>query len=229
MAPGTDSEQSHPHRLLHEAPASRVGWRVLLDSPNTLETGDIVHIQKNSILARLVRWGTRAKGEEETWASHTALVLDVAHGVLIIEAISPRVTIRPMAVYTRPGVRVVISRCPGGLTQREKASVVAKAREYCSRRYGYLKVAAHALDRLLNNRYLFRRLARVDNYPICSWLVAFVYDRSLGIQFSVPPNAAQPDDILDSCVRNQWTRVWADSPLTVRQYRTVYAVPERRA
>ena len=216
------SKRLDPHPSSNEAPAPRVRWRVLLDFPNTLEAGDIVHIQNSSILARMVRWFTRAMGEEKTWASHTAMVIEVASTVLIIEALSPRVKIRPLAVYTRPGARVVISRRPGGLTQREKATVQAKAREYYSRRYGYLKVAAHALDRFINNRYFFRRLARADDYPICSWLVAFVYDRSLGIQFGMPPNAAQPDDIMDYCVRNHWPRVWADSLLTVDQYRTLY-------
>ena len=222
MTLGAEVDKSHSHRSYHEAPASRAGWRVLLESPNTLEAGDIVHIQKSGIVARIVRWVTRAVGEEETWASHTAMVLDASSTVLIIEALSPRVAIRPLAVYTHSDARVVISRFPGGLSQREKVCLVAKAREYHSRRYGYFKVIAHALDRLINNRYFFRRLAHDSNYPICSWLVAFAYDRSLGIEFGGPPNAAQPDDILDYCVSTQWPRVWADSPLTVWQYRTIY-------
>jgi hypothetical protein len=85
---------------------------------------------------------------------------------------------------------------PINLSDREKQVIVEAAEGYVGRSYGYLKIVAHLLDWLLLGIYLFRRLARMDRYPICSWLVAHAFakaDRSFG----VPPGMASPDDIWD--------------------------------
>jgi len=69
---------------------------------------------------------------------------------------------------------------------------------------------AHGVDHLLlNNRYVARRLAFLDNYPICSWLVAYAYD-GIGYQFGVPPWACTPDDIDDwiKAYPSEWTQVY---------------------
>ena len=72
---------------------------------------------------------------------------------------------------------------------------------YEGKKYGYFKIVAHALDKFIGGRYFFRRLCFMDNYPICSWLVAHVYSQLSGLQhyFGVPNNACQPDDIEDFC------------------------------
>ena len=79
--------------------------------------------------------------------------------------------------------------------------VAAKAGGYVGRSYGWLKIVAHGLDRLIGGRYLFRRLAMVDNYPICSWVVAYAFD-DIGKDFGLPPNTADPDHIWDYCVEH---------------------------
>ena len=119
--------------------------------------------------------------------------------------------------------KVLVSRVPGGLSTRQKEMLVVKALEYEGRLYGVFKLFTHALDRFFDNRYVFRRLATMDRYPICSWIVAYSYKRVLGLMFGSPPNAAQPDDILDYCVMSRWTCVWVDSSITLEECKRIYA------
>jgi hypothetical protein len=206
----------------HDLPAPRVGWDVLSRHPHIIEVGDIVHVQGGSIFSRAIRWVTRSSAEAPSWASHTALVLEVASKVMVIDTVGIRVRVRHLSANSFSRSKVLVSRVPGGLSAQQKESITAKARNYEGRLYGVFKLLAHALDRLLDNHYFFRRLARMDDYPICSWIVAYTYQRSLGLMFGCPPNAAQPDDILDYCVASRWTRVWADSVSTMSECQSVY-------
>jgi hypothetical protein len=74
--------------------------------------------------------------------------------------------------------------------------VVVKAESYVGRKYGYLKLLAHWGDWLLQGAYVFRRLTTKDDYPICSWVVAYAF-AAAGKHFDVEPGAATPDDIWD--------------------------------
>lgn len=206
----------------HEMPAPQVGWEVLVQQPHIIEVGDIVHVQGGSIYSRAIRWFTRSSSEEPSWASHTALVLEVADRVTVIDTVGIRVSMRPLSAYRFSRSKVMVSRVPGGLSAQQKERLAEKARDYEGRLYGVFKLLSHALDRLLDNRYFFRRLARADDYPICSWMVAYVYHRSLNLLFGCPPNAAQPDDILDYCVASRWTRVWANSAPTLAECESMY-------
>lgn len=206
----------------HEMPAPRLGWDLLSRKPHSIEVGDIVHVQGASLFSRVIRWVTRSSAEVPSWASHTALVLEVSGMVTVIDTVGIRVISRPLLDYRFKRSKVLVSRVPGGLSAWQKARLAEKAQEYEGRLYGVFKLLSHALDRLIDNRYFFRRLARMDDYPICSWMVAYTYQRSLGLLFGCPPNAAQPDDILDYCVASRWTRVWADSALTLAECQSVY-------
>jgi hypothetical protein len=74
--------------------------------------------------------------------------------------------------------------------------IIKGAESYVGRKYGVLKLFAHFADWLLLGAYVFRRLAQMDKYPICSWMVAYSFEKG-GVSFGVPPNAATPDDIWD--------------------------------
>lgn len=199
----------------------QTGWGALADSPSVLEVGDVVHVRSRGFFSRMIARFSRARGEELTWATHSALVIGT--GGEIIEALN-LVKRRSILAYRGRRSQLLVTRKPGGISVSQKQGVASKALEYQGRSYGYLKIAAHVLDRLFNNRYLFRRLAHMHEYPICSWLVAFVYDRVLCYWFSLPPNAAQPDDLLDHCVRAGWSFVWADSTETWSEFRSVYGI-----
>lgn len=198
-----------------------VGWEVLGTNSELLQVGDIIATQNSGLLSRLIRWFTRRRGQGPSWASHTAMVLTAEPAVIIIEA-QLQVVVRALTYYERTGARLVIHRHPGGLTAQERRELCLKTLDYEGRMYGFLKVAAQALDHLLGDRYVFRRLAFMDAYPICSWLVAYAYDRVLHLQFGTPPNAAAPNDILDYCMAQGWECLWADSPATLESYQKAF-------
>ena len=201
-----------------ECPIAPNGWEIMPQ----FQTGDVVHVQSIGLISRLIRWFSESDDErEKTWASHSALVLKHIAEPIIIEALAT-VKVRPIRAYQGKKSRLIVTRKPGGLTEEEQRKAFQKAEEYKGREYGYLKIVAHVLDRLFNNAYVFRRLAQMDDYPICSWLVAFVYDRTVGLQFGVPPNAAQPDDIMDFCVANNWEFVWCDSQESLQDFCDTY-------
>ncbi len=199
----------------------KTGWDEMAGMPGILETGDVIHVQSQGLLSRVIRWFSQGREEKKTWASHSALVLTAAEEIEIIEALI-RVTRRPIFTYAKKKSKVLVSRIPGGLDTEQKAQVIRKAENYRGRVSGFIKLLPHALDRLFDNRYVFRRLLWIDDYPICSWLVAYVYDRVLKHHFGVPPNAAQPDDILDHCVKTNWDFLWSDSEESVAEFCEMY-------
>jgi hypothetical protein len=106
--------------------------------------------------------------------------------------------------------------------------MIEKAEYYEGKQYAFWEITFHALDRIMNNSYFFRRLIKHDDYPICSWLVAYVYDRILSYHFNdLSPNAAQPDDILDDCVDCDWEFIWADSGRSVADFCETYKLPNK--
>lgn len=206
---------------------AKTGWDELAEVPGILQTGDVIHVQSQGPLSRLIRWFSRGWGEKKTWASHSALVLTVAEDIEIIEALT-RVTRRPIFAYAKKKSKLLVSRIPGGLDSGQRAQLMKKSLDYHGRVYGFIKLLPHALDRLFNNRYVFRRLLWMDDYPICSWLVAYVYDRVLSYHFGTPPNAAQPDDLLDHCIKTNWDFVWSDSEASVTELCEIYQLRQEK-
>lgn len=90
---------------------------------------------------------------------------------------------------------------PLNLTDEEKALIVAKAESYVGKDYGYFKLLLHLGDWLLGGVYLFRRLGRMDRYPICSYVVSHAYGAAKKT-FGVANDAASPDDIWDFILKN---------------------------
>ena len=205
-----------------EQPATRIGWELLKLEPHIIEVGDIVHVQGRSLFSRIIRWVTRSSNEKFSWSSHSALVTKVGNSIEVIDSAVVQVVVRSIQSYEILKSRVLVSRVPGGLSARQKEMFVTKALEYEGRLYGAFKLLVHALDRFFDNRYVFRRLATMDQYPICSWIVAYCYKGVLGLLFGSLPNAAQPDDILDYCMASRWTCVWVDSSITLEECRRIY-------
>lgn len=199
----------------------KIGWDELINNIALLQTGDVIHVQSRGILSKLVRFFSRANKEEKSWASHSAMVLRVSNQIEIIEALAKTV-IRPITAYKGKKAKLLICRKPDGIEQGQQQKMIVKAEYYEGKIYGFWEIAFHALDRLLNNSYVFRRLIKDDDYPICSWLVAYVYYKVLGYKFGTEPNAAQPDDILDHCVKSNWDFIWADSEESVEDFKKTY-------
>ena len=163
-----------------------------------LAAGDIGFTCGDSKVSKAIRWFTRSKGEPKTLVNHVFIVLKggTLDESVIIEAVS---TVKRGLLVKRYGPpkkdRVAIVRVRG-LAMKDLATVCETAEGYEGRRYGHVKIAAHVLDRLLGGRYVFRRIAGMADYPICSWLVAHSFEKA-GISFGVPTDAADPDDIWD--------------------------------
>lgn len=156
-----------------------------------VSTGDIACCGSSGFLGRAIKAGSRRRGEPPTMVNHVGIMVDGTHMCESVWRV--KYTELDPAKYDLCEIwRPVPSILPEGTN-----CILRQCRDYKGRRYGVLKLIAHGLDHLLGDRYIFRRLCLLDRYPICSWLVAWVYKRCLGIEFGVPPEYAQPDDIHD--------------------------------
>jgi hypothetical protein len=181
-----------------------------------LAPGDVVLTRSGGLTGWAIRLFTRRIGESRTKASHTGIIVEGGplESAVIVEALARVKRHRLWVRYARGNHEVAVFR-PLNLTPEEVAKIVAKAETYVGRRYGYGKIFAHWLDWLLQGAYVFRRLAREDRYPICSWVVAYAF-ADAGKHFDVDPGAATPDDIWDFVTGNpdKYREVVALGPLT---------------
>lgn len=149
-----------------------------------LQPADILIVRGSGWISDTIRKLTRSPGEGRGWASHVALAVWDQH---VVEAIPPRVVMRPMP-YAR-GPKLQVWR-PLNLTEGDRAIVCREAVTYVGQPYGFSKLALHALG--------LSRFAVLDGYPICSWVVASSYTRA-GFTFGIDPSRADPDHIHDYC------------------------------
>jgi hypothetical protein len=162
-----------------------------------LQAGDIFLTRGVGWLGSAIRFFTRHIGESRTKVNHVGLVVEggslaTAVGVEALRIVRRH---RLMAEYGGKKDQVAVFR-PTRLSEAELQRVVDAANAYVGRSYGYGKILLHALDWALQGAYVFRRLGRMDDYPICSWLVAHAFGK-VGIDFGVDSGAATPDDIWD--------------------------------
>lgn len=202
-----------------------------------LQAGDIVFFSAQhkpglgGWLSRAIAWMTaRKNAEPPTMATHVGIMRDPIH---ICEALK-RVTIQPVSERIA-GNRIEIYRPFILLKNTARSSALRgcltkKCGRWEGRQYGYLKILAQALDGLLGEAYLFRRLCFMKRYPICSWLVAFAFEQCVGrirklfgIEndpdwsadpfFGVPTKAATPDDLHDACQDAvRFIKLWTHEP-----------------
>jgi len=180
-----------------------------------LEPADIFLSRTRGIGSWLIRFFTRTSGEPESEVSHTGIVVE--GGPLekswIVESRGPT---RRRLFYRRYRKRkydVAIFR-PLHLTPVKRAIIVRAALDYVGKEYSYFKILLHLLDWMLQGAYVFRRLGGINDYPICSWLVADAFAKA-GEKFGVEPDAANPDDIWDfiNARPEKYRMLWPLSPL----------------
>ena len=162
-----------------------------------LEPGDIFLTKSTNIISRLIRYFSRSVGEDHTQVNHVGVVVEggTQDTAVIVEA-NRKVERRSMAAYARStSTKVAVYRAER-LTTAERDIIVAASNDYVGRSYGYFKIVAHWLDWFFGGVFFFRRIFRMDKYPICSWVVAFAYDKA-GYRFGIAPEGASPDDIWD--------------------------------
>jgi hypothetical protein len=160
--------------------------------------GDVFLTRGTGFLSKLIRFFTRTIGEERTKVNHVGVVVDGGdlETCVVVEALLRVCEHKLWSQYGPPKRDKVAVYRPINLTPNQIESVVAEAREQVGKKYGILKLLGHLLDWLLLGAYVFRRITRNGNYPICSWLVAHAF-AEVGKDFGVHPGAANPDDIWD--------------------------------
>ncbi len=163
-----------------------------------LEPGDVFLTRGHSFVSRAIRYFTRAAGEKRTKVNHVGVVVEAGEikTAIVVEALSRVTRHRLWEQYGPPKKDGVAVYRATNLTPEEVEIIVATAERQVGKKYGYLKIAAHFLDWLLQGVYFFRRLVPDGKYPICSWLVAHAFSKA-GKHFGVEPGAAAPDDIMD--------------------------------
>ena len=175
----------------------------------TLEPGDIVLTRGSAFFSRLIRKLTRSEGEAPTIVNHSGIMVTSED---VVESLSRTLNRKFWDVYPEKNKVYVVRKL--ALSEEHREIVIKKALSYVGAKYGWLKILAHGLDRLVfRNRYVVRRLAFMDNYPICSWVVAYAYFE-VGLSFGVHPNEASPDDIWDWVIEKhpeEWTVVYKGS------------------
>lgn len=167
-----------------------------------LEPCDIFLTRGTSFVSGAIRFFTRSFGEKRTEVNHVGIIVDggTVHSAVAVEALV-KVRMHALRRYaTKPTTGVAVFR-PINLTDAEKALIVEKAKSYEGRAYGWTKIVTHAMDWSLRGAYVFRRLTSSDDYPICSWLVAYAF-AAAGKDFGVEAGAANPDDIWDFATSN---------------------------
>ena len=167
-------------------------------------------------MSRLIRFFTRQIGESRTKVNHVGVVVQGGslREAIVVEALSTVRRHRLWGRYGPPKKDLVAIYRPLDLSPELIAKVVAGADGYVGRKYGWFMLVAHLFDWVLQGAYVFRRLAGVDRYPICSWVVAHAFLKA-GRSFGVAPGAADPDDIWDYVVshRTRYARILPLAPL----------------
>jgi hypothetical protein len=166
--------------------------------------GSLVFTSDRGFLSTAIKAFQREKGEPMSWVSHVGMV--VKEGALpdvgIIEALTT-VKIHPLIdAYGGKKTQVAIFD-PVGFSGIERRLAVKEALKYHGRKYGYLKILAHAADRALGSAYFFRRLCRIDKYPICSWVTPHAYAKIGYLFLGRQPEMSQPDDQWDDVLRSE--------------------------
>jgi len=143
----------------------------------------------------------RRIGEAPTQVNHVGLIVEGGpiSDAVIVESLSRTLRRKLVDGYNGKNAPDVAVFRPIDITPEEVAIIVAKAEDYVGRTYGYFKVLTCLADWFLFEKYVFRRLSRTDNFPMCSWLVAHA-EAKVNRFFGVDPGAATPDDIWDFCV-----------------------------
>ena len=160
--------------------------------------GDVIFLASMGDLpGHLGQWIAQSRGEQPTYAVHTAQFLDAGN---ILE-MDYQAKTRDLDELLKSGRGFEVWR-RRGLTAGQKQALTRKALVYLGMKFGWAKLVTHVLDGLINKIvrkqiFFFRGLNHSDHYPICSWITAFAYDRALHYRFGVPPECADPDQMHD--------------------------------
>lgn len=165
--------------------------------------GDIILTGSNNWISKAIRWVTRYRGEEETIKNHAGIGIDNQY---YVEALW---TTKKHTYDHLFNLKTNYEIWRNNSFKLDDLNIVqTKALEYVGLVYAPQKIALHLFDGLLSkisgkDIFIFRKLAMFDRYPICSWVVAFAYDK-IGYRFNnLDPKYATPDCLHDHLVADK--------------------------
>jgi hypothetical protein len=217
--PGAEQETPTRARALPSLRKIRKAKSASVPLPRFVSGDLLVFAGKGDLYSRVGRWIMQGDGEGPTYAVHAAQFLD-SRRILEMDMVARVKTVEQVVkkqyrldLWQRRSFEVW--RCRTFSIQQRRA-ITREALAFVDVRFGGIKFAAHLLDGLiykLTHRevFLFRRLDRANDAPVCSGIVASSYDRALQYRFGVPPDCADPDHIHD-WVRSHpddWVRVFS--------------------
>lgn len=189
------------------------------------QAGDVFFTKSSTILGRLIRWGEKDKGEvEATWANHAGVVVEDGYigggpglrgpAAIVIEALW-KTRKGPLVLN---GTEVRVFRPVPAWTAEELEHFIAAAEPYVGDKYGWHKLLVQLADKLIfGGKKRLTTLLHIQNRPICSFLAALVVHAAQSKErvaarvmagykngeafyaFGIPPQAADPDEMLDWC------------------------------
>jgi hypothetical protein len=160
--------------------------------------GDVFYVRSKTPLGRIIRFFSRRPFEAPTKTNHTGMFAEYGRirDVKCIEASHVTKHHSFWDNYYGKDCWITVYRCKD-LPYNTRLMLVEEAMSFVGHVYGYWKLLLHLGDWFLMGANVFRRLAILDAFPICSLEVAHPYAKILGYRFGLSPKSAQPDDMLD--------------------------------
>ncbi len=173
------------------------------------QPGDVGFTRGTGLVQQVIRYATRGPNEEKTWANHVLMFTSGgAIGANVWKeqqatAIEALWHVEENPWYDRheseTGYRLVVYR-PTFLAGNVKDRLIETARAHLGQRYGWWKLGAHLIDRVVfNDRKVVSNMLHVDDRPICSYLVARAFE-VVGFPHAFGPiqaGAQDPDEMMD--------------------------------
>lgn len=169
-----------------------------------LKPGDVILTRGQTLIAQAILLGETEPGESKTIVNHAGIISvgGTAQQARVIESLARGTVERPLSAYRRADADSVAIYRLQPLTDDQASAIVAVARRYVGRPYGWLRILADAGDWILGSRWFFRGMVPARVAPVCSGVVACAYN-AIGYRFhDIDPAMVQPDDIWD-CITTQ--------------------------
>lgn len=169
---------------------------------------DIVASSGAGFFSKGIRWMTQGWEEDPTEVSHVAHCIQEGDDdtAILHDALAKGWSGTPREIYAGHGPITVYR--PINLTKNQVDIIVEQSKheqiKLSKRRYDYSYgyIALSALDFLLGDRYLFRRMV-ATRLPVCSTATARKW-RSAGLTFGKDADAIDPDSMHDWMKANTW-------------------------
>lgn len=161
--------------------------------------GDLVGVQGRAWMSRAIRWVTRRKWEPRSLVNHHAIIVNDGplEDAIVVEAVGKVRRGKLLDFYGGKSAKVEVWRVIN-VTLEERDIVAGVAETLVGKKYPYHHLLFQFLDEVvLNGRYIFRRLADLDPFYVCTPLAVACY-WAVGKRFGFKsPNQANPDNLRD--------------------------------